>query len=139
MADRARAVLRDAGVAADIDIEIVGAASPGTGIFLTAEYERVRAGFGALGVRGKPAERVAEEAAAALLEHQRSGAALDAHLADQLVLPAALAAGPSRFSIERVTKHLQTNTWVVGQFGLAEVNIAGSEGEPGTVTVLPRF
>ena len=137
MAEHARTILREAGLGAEIDVEIAGASCSGTGIFLTAEYERVRAGFSALGARGKPAERVAEEAVAALLDHHRSGAALDAHLADQLVLPAAIADGPSRFSVARLTRHLQTNAWVVARFGLATVEILGREGERGAVTINP--
>jgi RNA 3'-terminal phosphate cyclase (ATP) len=105
----------------------VRAACPGAGIFLVAEYEGVRAGFSALGAKGKPSEVVAEEAVAALLAHRDSGAALDCHLADQLVLPLALAGGVSRFSVERVSRHLTTNIWVVSQFGLARASIEGNQ------------
>jgi RNA 3'-terminal phosphate cyclase (ATP) len=127
MADRARSLLADAGIQARVDPLRVRATSAGAGIFLAAEYEHARAGFSALGARGKASELVAEEAVAALLDHRRSGAALDEHLADQLVLPMALAGGISRFSVERVTRHLTTNAWVVEQFGLARVIIEGRE------------
>jgi len=54
-------------------------------------------------------EQVAEEAAEDLLRHHASGAAVDRHLADQLVLPLSVATGPSRFTVEQVTRHLETN------------------------------
>lgn len=137
MADRAGALIEAAGLPAAIRAERVTAACPGAGISLVAEHGRARAGFAALGARGKPAEQVAEEAVAELLAFERTEAAVDRHLADQLLVPAALAGGPSRFTTERVTRHLTTNAWVVERFGLARVAIEGREGETGSVTVVP--
>ncbi|GAB4532356.1 MAG: RNA 3'-terminal phosphate cyclase [Anaerolineae bacterium] len=129
MATRAQSLLKSAGIEARVDPLRVRAACAGAGIFLTAEYETVRAGFSALGARGKASEVVAEEAVAALLAHRDSGAVLDQHLADQLVLPLALAGGVSSFSVERVSRHLTTNIWVVEQFGLARASVAGNRVE----------
>jgi RNA 3'-terminal phosphate cyclase (ATP) len=137
MAAHARALLREAGLEAVIDEEVTTSACAGAGLFLVAEYERARAGFDAMGARGKPAERVAQEAATALLSHYRSGAALDSHLADQIVLPAALASGGSQFSVERLSRHLATNAWTVEKFGLASVDIAAARDETGVVTINP--
>jgi RNA 3'-terminal phosphate cyclase (ATP) len=125
MTDRAHSLLKGAGLYAHIEPLRVRAACAGAGIFLTAEYEGVRAGFSALGAKGKPSEAVAEEAVVALLAHRDSGQALDQHLADQLVLPMALAGGASSFSVERVSRHLATNNWVVEQFGLAQILVKG--------------
>jgi RNA 3'-terminal phosphate cyclase (ATP) len=127
MADRARSLLSAAGIDARIDPQRVRAVSAGAGIFLTAEYEHARAGFSALGTKGKASEAVAEEAVAALLAHRDSGAALDEHLADQLMLPMARASGRSSFSTERISRHLTTNAWVVEQFGAAQVSIEGGQ------------
>jgi RNA 3'-terminal phosphate cyclase (ATP) len=121
MATRARSLLEDVGVDTQIEPLRVRAACPGAGIFVTAEYENVRAGFSALGAKGKPSERVAEEAVAALLAHREVGTSLDQHLADQLVLPLALTGEASSFTAERVSRHLTTNAWVVEQFGVARV------------------
>jgi RNA 3'-terminal phosphate cyclase (ATP) len=137
MAAHARALLHEVGLEAAIEEEVTTSVCAGAGLFLVAEYERVRAGFDAMGARGKPAERVAEEAVMALLSHQRTGAALDAHLGDQIVLPAALASGPSQFSVERVSRHLATNVWTVERFGLASVNIAVAPSGTGMVTIRP--
>ena len=121
MADRARAVLATLDVEMQIAAERVRATCPGAGIFLTAEYEHVLCGFGALGERGKPAETVAEEACSRLHDHHDTGAALDRHLADQMILPLALASGDSVFTTDRVTRHLATNAWVVEQFEIARI------------------
>ncbi len=127
MATRANSLLKGAGVEARIEPLRVRAACPGAGIFLTAEYEDVRAGFSVLGAKGKPSEVVAEQAVAALLAHRDSGAALDQYLADQLVLPLALAGGASSFTAERVSRHLATNAWVVEQFDMARISIEGRQ------------
>lgn len=139
---RARAELAGARLAVDVDFEAteVDAACPGVALHLTAHYASACAGFGALGERRKPAERVADEATRALLAFHRSGAAVDQHLADQLLVVAALASGPSELTVERVTRHLTTNAWVIEQLGLAQVSIEEREREHGAarVTVRPR-
>lgn len=92
--------------------------SPGTGaaVVLAAECEGGFAGFTALGERGKPMERVSEEACEGFMAWWKSGAACDTHLADQLVLPMALASGDSRWTTPTVTEHLRTVLWVAQRF-----------------------
>ncbi len=137
MRSRAQALLSEAGIPGEIRAETVDAVCPGTGIFLALEYEGGRGGAAALGERGKSSEAVAEEAVSELLAYHGSGAAFDKHLGDQLLLPAACAAGQSHFSVAQVTRHLLTNSWVVEQFGAARVAVEGAMGEPGGVTVTP--
>jgi len=125
-------VLRSNGVNARIEVRDAPSKGRGTVVFLWAEFENVAAGFTSLGEKGKPAEQVAEEAALDLIEFVEGKAALDRHLADQLVLPMALAAGPSCFTTETVTQHLLTNAWVVNQFFPGRVRVEGEEGQRGT-------
>jgi RNA 3'-terminal phosphate cyclase (ATP) len=127
MATRARSLLAGAGIKAQVGPLRVRAACAGAGIFLTAEYERARAGFSVLGAKGKPSEVVAEEAVAALLAHRDSGAALDEHLADQLVLPLMLTGSEFSFTVERVSRHLSTNAWVAEQFGPTRLVVQGRQ------------
>jgi RNA 3'-terminal phosphate cyclase (ATP) len=136
MASRARDLLEQTGMATEIEAAVLEAACPGAGLYLTAHYENSLAGFSAQGKRGKPAERVAEEACSALLHHYQSGAALEQHLADQLILPASLCRGESVFSVERISTHLVTNAWVVERFGLARINIAPAADGTGFVKIL---
>ncbi|MFQ5955952.1 MAG: RNA 3'-terminal phosphate cyclase [Kiloniellales bacterium] len=138
MRDRACVLLARAGIDGAIEAQQVEAASPGAGIFLTAAYAGGNAGFSALGQRGKLAEAVAEEAVRALLANRDAGAVCDVHLGDQVVVPAALATGVSEFSVERASRHLTTNTWVVERFGLAKVDIESSDDGVGVVTISPR-
>ena len=138
MADRARSLLEKMGVDTRIEPLRVRAACPGAGIFVMAEYENVSAGFSALGRRGVSSEAVAEDAVAQLKAHHDSGAALDVHLADQLLLPMALAAGESSFTTERISPHLTTNAWVIEQFAIARVVVEAPEGKPGRVTIEGR-
>jgi RNA 3'-terminal phosphate cyclase (ATP) len=90
--------------------------STGAGIFLAVEYANGRGGFGVLGRQGMPSEVVAEKAVTALLSFHDTGAAVDEHLADQLVIPLALAEGKSVLAVEAVTSHLRTNIGVVRRF-----------------------
>jgi RNA 3'-terminal phosphate cyclase (ATP) len=100
-------------------------------VFFWADFEHASAGFTSLGELGKPAEQVAEEAAQDLLEFLEADGALERHLADQVVLPMALASGRSSFTTTTVTQHLLTNAWVVNQFFPEHVQVEGREGEAG--------
>jgi RNA 3'-terminal phosphate cyclase (ATP) len=137
MADRARGLLGALDVPVRIAPERVRAACAGAGIFLMARYEHLTCGFSALGARGKPSEDVAGEAVTELLTHWRSGAALDAHLGDQILAPLAVADGPSSFTVETVSRHLETNAWLIDCFGLARTTIEVAENGTGHVTVSP--
>jgi RNA 3'-terminal phosphate cyclase (ATP) len=61
-----------------------------------------------LGEKGKPSERVADEACDAVLADLHAGGSVDEHLADQLLLPLALGEGGS-YVTPRITDHLTTN------------------------------
>jgi RNA 3'-terminal phosphate cyclase (ATP) len=135
MADRARASLAGIGVPVHIEPLRVTAACPGAGIFLIAEYAELAASFVAYGRLGKPSEAVAEEAVAALRMHHASDAAVEIHLADQLLLPLALARGVSSFITLRPSGHLTTNAWTIGQFGIAEISVG--TGVPCSVRIEP--
>lgn len=138
MAARATALLARAGLPCRIEPLRVRARSPGAGLFLVAEYARVRAGFSALGERGLASEAVAEDAVGQLLEHHASGAALDPHLTDQILLPLALARGASRFTARAPSRHATTHAWLVERFGLAAVRFAPAAGGLVHVEVEPR-
>ncbi|MES1022807.1 RNA 3'-terminal phosphate cyclase [Gloeocapsa sp. BRSZ] len=127
MASRAENLLRQAHLKATITPSREKGIAPGAGIFLTAEYANTRAGFGALGRVGLAAEKVAEMACVELLNFHDTGAPVDVHLADQLLLPAALAMQPTHYRVAEISPHLTTNAWVIEQFGVARVNIDASE------------
>ena len=136
MADRVRDSLGDLGVLVDVQPQRVTAACPGAGIFLVAAYTELPASFSAYGRLGKPSEAVADQAVAAFREHHASEAAVELHLADQLLLPLALATGPSAFTVLRPTGHLLTNAWTIDQFEIAHISI--EDGKPCRVRIEPH-
>ena len=119
----AMAVLQKAGLPLEIEVEYGPTASPGSGIDLWALAQDTCLGATALGARGKRAEEVGEEGAAALLRQINSGAALDEWMGDQILPFLAVAGGESAISITRITEHLQTNLWVINQFLPLETDI----------------
>lgn len=137
IADRQRRRALDrlsaAGLAAEITTEEdASARGPGTFLFLAT---RGRAGFSALGRRGLPAERVADEAVEALLAHRAAGAEIDQHLADQLVPFLALAGAPSSYLCPVVSGHVAAVAWVVEQF--LPVRVTLDAGPPARVGITP--
>jgi RNA 3'-phosphate cyclase len=112
--------------------------SPGTFIALLASFESSQACFSALGAKGKPAARVADQAVDELEAFIQSSQAVDRYLADQLLLPLALASGPSRLATAAVTDHLLTNAEVIRAFLPVEITIQGEPGQPGLVEVKPK-
>jgi RNA 3'-phosphate cyclase len=127
--------LESSGVPVDIRVEQLAAGSPGTMLLLMAEFEAARWAFCALGARGKPAERVADEAVDACFAFQASGAAVDSFLADQLILPLALVPGVSTLRTACITPHLITNVEVVRAFLPVDIVVEGLLGQPGIVRI----
>lgn len=134
---KAQALRRLAGwhPAAEIATETLPARSPGTFIMLVAEFEGSQCCVTALGSRGKPAEQVADEAVALLERFLATDGAIDAYLADQLLLPLACVEGESRLRSAEITPHLLTNAGIIEAFLPAEITIDGNIGQPGTVRI----
>lgn len=135
MASRAENLLHLANLRAFVQPLRSRGVAPGAAIFLTAEYEHTRAGFGALGRVGLPAEKVAQMACEELLQFHQTAAPVDEHLADQLLLPTALASQESQYRVAQISTHLTTNAWVIEQFGLARVTVDEVEK---VVAVVPK-
>jgi RNA 3'-terminal phosphate cyclase (ATP) len=130
-------VLREKNFSPEIKILQAPSIGQGTFFFLKAEYENSTAGFGSLGEIGKRAEKVAEEACQEFLEFMQTDAAIDPHLADQLIPYLALADGQSSFAVSRISEHLLTNIWVVKQFLPTKITVEGDKGKAGAVTINP--
>ncbi|MEF8807210.1 RNA 3'-terminal phosphate cyclase [Natronomonas sp.] len=97
------------------DVSYVEAESTGSALVLAAVYEGGRAGFTALGEAGKPSEEVAADAVAGFQEFHDGAGAVDRHLADQLMIPLALAGG--EVLAPEHTDHVETNRAVIETFG----------------------
>ncbi|MFB6300850.1 MAG: RNA 3'-terminal phosphate cyclase [Halobacteriales archaeon] len=108
--------------------------SPGSVLLVTLEYERTRAGFDALGERGKPAEDVANDATDMIETFRAGRGAVDVHLADQLLVPLAIAGG--RLAIPRVTDHVETSLDLLAEFDF-DIKIERSFGDSPIVSAAP--
>lgn len=93
----------------------VAAESPGSAITVELVYENTRAAFDALGEPGKPAESVARDAIEAARSFRETDAAVDRHLADQLLVFLALAGGHVR--MPTMTEHVETSLELLDRFG----------------------
>ena len=143
----ARNRLRAAGVPTEVEgVSLPVGPSRGAALAIHAIYERLQLTFSALGEPGKPSDRVAAEAVEAFATHHASGMALDGHLADQVLLPMAIASaglqgGPTpihRFTTAEITRHMVTDAATIRRFLPVEIAVFGREGEPGDVRVAPE-
>lgn len=131
MARRAHNLLAEVGMAPAIDALRERSDGPGAGIMLW----RQQAGFSSLGRKGLPAENVAQAAVAELVSFMDNGAAVDRYLADQLLVPMALAHGQSSFTTDFVSRHLLTNAQLLRHWLGVSISVQGPLGESGRVTV----
>lgn len=92
------------------------AIGPGGAIVLWARTGHTILGASAVAERGVPAERLAAGAAEALRAELDSGATLDVHAADQLLVYCALAGGASQFLVRDWTSHARTTAWLLERF-----------------------
>lgn len=133
--DTASKILKDDGFIPEIDIVDAPSIGQGTFILIVIEFENSIVGFSSLGQRGKRAEEVGEEAARAFLDFYSSGAAVDPHLADQILPYLALAKGESAMTTSKISRHLLTNIWLIEQFIPIKFTVEGKEGEKGLIRV----
>lgn len=127
--------LAQRGIPHEIELLEMPAVGKGTMLLLLGEFVNSRCCYYSLGEIGKRAEKVADEACDAFFEFLKTDGVIDEHLADQIVLPLALAKGTSTFVIPKITQHLQTNLEVIKKFLQVEVEITDL-GERGGVIKL---
>lgn len=92
-----------------------GEQGPGNAVLVTLEHEHVTEVFAGFGAKAVRAEAVAQEVVEQAQAYLGSSAAVDEHLADQLMLPMALAGGGS-FTASMVSSHALTNAEVIARF-----------------------
>jgi RNA 3'-terminal phosphate cyclase (ATP) len=96
-------------------------------VTITLGYENVTEVICGFGERGVRAEEVALAAANEALAFRAATAPVGEHLADQLLLPMALAAG-SQFLATTASGHLRSNAEIVQRFTGRRVAIAQAPG-----------
>jgi RNA 3'-terminal phosphate cyclase (ATP) len=108
--------------------------SAGSGIVLWAETSTGGIISGdALGERGKPAEKVGRDAAADLVKQLGTGAPVDRHLGDQLIIWMAMARWPSTIRPAEITLHALTTIKIVEHVTGCKFAVKGYEGTSGVI------
>lgn len=87
-----------------------------------------------LGERGKRAEVIGEEVAKSLIEQLKTGAAVDYHTADNLIIWASLAKGTSKLSVSNLTMHTLTAIELAKRIVKASFEVDGRLGEKVNIT-----
>lgn len=128
MAARSRELLRKRGLAAEMEvIEDQSAEQKGAALFVLAETDRgCLLGGDQAGRPGRRSEAIAEFVVRSLLEDLDTGATTDRHLADQLILFAALARGTTEYVIPGVTDHVESNLFLVEKVLGAKWQVKGT-------------
>jgi RNA 3'-terminal phosphate cyclase (ATP) len=110
--------------------------APGSGIALAMKFTNGSIlGADSIGERGKPAERVGDEAATKLLKEFDSKAALDRHMGDIIIPYMAVAEGRSEIVVAAITTHTLTNIKVSEILAGVKFQVEGSLNEPGRIGV----
>jgi RNA 3'-terminal phosphate cyclase (ATP) len=105
---------------------------PGNIVTIELGYEHVTEVFTGFGERGVPAERVAAAAVAQSRKYVATGAPVGDCLADQLLVPLALAGGGA-YTTGALTRHARTNINTIGLF--LDVGIATRDAGEGRLRV----
>ena len=110
--------------------------SPGNLVIIELASSAVTQIFTAFGKLGVSAEDVAKDAAEQAGAYMHSTAAVDEHLADQLLLPFALARGGS-FTAMSLNMHAKTNMEVIRAFLPVRFEVVEAQGRS-RVSVQPE-
>ncbi|MGD0625835.1 MAG: RNA 3'-terminal phosphate cyclase [Thermodesulfobacteriota bacterium] len=129
MASHCQRLLGERGYPARVEV-LTDKTAPqrGAALFLRAETDTgCLLGADQAGKPGRRSEAIAEFVVASLLEDLRTKATTDRHLADQLILFAALARGTTQFLIPNRTEHVEANLWLVEKILGAKIDLRGKD------------
>ncbi len=122
----------------DCEVEVIdNSAGPGNVLFCEVEREQVTEVVTAFGQKGVPAEKVGKQAAREVQRYLDADVPVGEHLADQLMLPMALAGG-GRYRTLPLTLHSRTNKKIIKMFLDVEIDVKNSprpKNQISTVTV----
>jgi RNA 3'-terminal phosphate cyclase (ATP) len=122
-AESARSYLESSGFKAEIEVRSYRGYSTGSAITLWTAYK----GGSSLGERGKRAEKVGVEAAREIIGEINSKACFDRHLADQVMVFAAVAKGRTVYTTSEVTMHQKSSAYVIERFLGKRVEFEGGK------------
>lgn len=111
---------------------------PGNIVLLTLQHKHVTEVFAGFGEKGINSEAVATRVADQARQYLRAGAAVGEHLADQLMIPFALAGGGA-FTAARASEHARTNADVIQKFLAVDILIEPVESSASDGSVRVSF
>ena len=118
-------------------IEAVDPIGPGNILFAELEFENLTASFAGFGKLGVTAEKVADGVVRDVRKYLKTTAPVGPHLADQLMLPMAIAAefsdASGKFRTSSLTQHSQTQADIIRRF--LDVEVVVEEQADGTSLV----
>ncbi len=116
--------------------EITNAEGVGNVLTLEIESEHITEVFTGFGQRSVPAEGVARQAISEAQNYLKSPAPVGPYLADQLLLPLALAQGGT-FRTQAVTQHTKTNAQVIERVLPVAIEITRAARDDHVVSIRP--
>jgi RNA 3'-terminal phosphate cyclase (ATP) len=128
MAKECRKVLGSHGYKAEIQ-EICDESSLQEGAALAIYAETSsgsRIGSDRAGKPNRSSESIGRYVAQSFMKDIGTRATVDRYVADQLIIYAGLAEGVTRYSVPRVTEHVETNLWLIEEFLGARTRIEGN-------------
>lgn len=114
--------------------QVQESSGPGNALSLIVQREDLTEVFTGFGERGVSAERVASNAAKEVQRYLAAGVPVWEYLADQLMLPLALAGGGA-FVTGPLSEHAKTNVQVIASFGHHRIHQKIGKDERTTVSV----
>jgi len=111
---------------------------PGNIVMIEIESEQVTEIFTGFGQRGLRAEAVAQQAVKEAREYLKTSAFAGEHLADQLVVPLAIA-GRGSYTAVRLSRHMTTNVEIVRKFIDIDIQTKMLPDRTWKVELVPTF
>ena len=128
MAAECQKVLGSHGYKAEIEkVEDESSLQEGAALAIYADTRLSnRIGSDRAGRPGRRSESIGRYVAERFIEDIKTGAAVDRYIADQLIIYAGLAEGATRYSVPRITEHVETNLWLIEEFLDTKTKIKGN-------------
>ncbi len=104
-------------------VEVENAQGPGNILIVEVESERITEVFTGFGEKRMPAEKVAKRAVRSVREYLAFDMPVGRYLADQLLIPMALAGG-GKFRTLSPTRHTTTNVEIIKKFLDVEISVS---------------
>ena len=104
-------LLKKLKICPEIKVEYCKTLSTGASMVLWAEFENTIIGWDIIGEKGICAEDIGKKVAEGLLKQIESGAVVDEYMSDQLLPYLAICGGI--FNSSKLTKHAETNIWLI--------------------------